>query len=257
MIRDYFRYPQRQGARSQHDPNEQSRHGSGRQSSRGNSDWERWPDPEALRWSPRSARQERERTSSQTQGSDYDEDYGYGSSYLDEDQRPDQARFQQDWEGNYRSTPWRLGAEVISPGMHGPYGPGQDSWLYGEDYRGLSEERDYPRYDPYRGKSQPQQRGLHRGVGPQNYVRADERIRDDVCDRLTDHPEVDARYLEVTVENGVVLLQGTVTDRAMKYGAEDCSWHVNGVKDVDNRIRVDRAQETRQRKEGSGGGGLI
>jgi osmotically-inducible protein OsmY len=42
------------------------------------------------------------------------------------------------------------------------------------------------------------------------------------------------------VENGVVLLQGMVSDRAMKYCAEDCSGRVSGVKDIDIRIRVDR-----------------
>ncbi|MBE1161822.1 BON domain-containing protein [Dyella acidiphila] len=132
--------------------------------------------------------------------------------------------------------------------MHGPYGHSQqydlgpESWIADEDFA-------RPRHRSDAHRRQERQQGAHRGIGPQNYTRSDERVRDDVCDRLTDHPEVDARHLDVTVENGVVLLQGTVSDRVMKYGAEDCSWHVNGVKDVDNRIRVDRRQP--QQREGS------
>jgi len=45
------------------------------------------------------------------------------------------------------------------------------------------------------------QYGSHYGKGPKGYTRSDERIREDVCDRLSDDDEVDARDITVTVKN--------------------------------------------------------
>src|SRR3954453_14579983 len=44
----------------------------------------------------------------------------------------------------------------------------------------------------------------YRGRGPKNYQRSDERIREDVCERLERDERVDASDLEVNVENGIV-----------------------------------------------------
>jgi hypothetical protein len=79
----------------------------------------------------------------------------------------------------------------------------------------------------------------HRGRGPGNYVRSDERIVDDVIDRLTDAPHIDASEILVMVEQGEVTLTGNVPDRAMKREAEDLVAQASGVRDVHNRIRVD------------------
>ena len=77
-----------------------------------------------------------------------------------------------------------------------------------------------------------------RGVGPKGYVRSDARIRELVCDDLTDDPWVDASGIEVTVENGEVTLSGTVDSRDSKRRAEDVAEHAGGVKDVQNNLRV-------------------
>ncbi|HEX2494143.1 MAG TPA: BON domain-containing protein, partial [Steroidobacter sp.] len=53
-----------------------------------------------------------------------------------------------------------------------------------------------------------QQYGQHRGKGPRGYRRSDERIREDVCDVLTDDPRVDASSIEVTVKDCEVTLSG-------------------------------------------------
>lgn len=79
----------------------------------------------------------------------------------------------------------------------------------------------------------------YRGRGPANYVRSDERIRDDANDRLTDDWHVDASRIEVTVENGEVTLNGTVGSRAQKRRAEDCVEDLSGVRHVQNNLRVD------------------
>jgi hypothetical protein len=52
------------------------------------------------------------------------------------------------------------------------------------------------------------------GRGPLGYQRGDERIREDVCDRLTDDPRIDAGDVEVQVKNGEVTQRST-TDVAV------------------------------------------
>jgi osmotically-inducible protein OsmY len=93
----------------------------------------------------------------------------------------------------------------------------------------------------------------HRGRGPKNYSRSDERIREDVSDRLTDNPLVDASEIEVTVSNQEVTLSGTVRTRQQRRLAEDCAESVSGVKHVQNNIRV-KDQPLGSRQPGSTGG---
>lgn len=80
----------------------------------------------------------------------------------------------------------------------------------------------------------------HRGNGPQGYRRSDERILEDVCDRLTEDRFVDGREITVTVEEGEVTLNGTVTEKFAKRRAEDCADRVSGVGHVQNNLRVRR-----------------
>jgi len=80
--------------------------------------------------------------------------------------------------------------------------------------------------------------GSHYGKGPKNYKRADHRIHEDVCDRLTDDDLVDASEIEVTVQNAEVLLTGFVTTREQKRRAEDIAESIAGVNNVENRLRV-------------------
>lgn len=80
--------------------------------------------------------------------------------------------------------------------------------------------------------------GPHRGKGPAGYQRSDERIRERVCESLTDDDEIDASDIAVTVSRGEVTLSGTVDDRRAKRGAEDCAYSATGVRDVQNRLRV-------------------
>jgi hypothetical protein len=81
-------------------------------------------------------------------------------------------------------------------------------------------------------------RGPHRGKGPQGFQRSDERIREAVCEALTDHDDIDATNVEVSVKNGEVSLTGVVEDRYMKRLAEDCVDRVSGVRDVHNQLHI-------------------
>lgn len=77
------------------------------------------------------------------------------------------------------------------------------------------------------------------GRGPRSYRRSDERICEDVCDRLTDDPRVDASDMDVEVRDGEVTLSGRVRSREEKRRAEDVAASVSGVRDVMNTLRVD------------------
>ncbi|NUS38138.1 MAG: BON domain-containing protein [Lysobacter sp.] len=87
--------------------------------------------------------------------------------------------------------------------------------------------------------SQPGQLGRsYRGVGPRNYTRSDERIREDLNERLTDAHDIDASGISVEVSNGVATLSGSVDERWMKHRAEDIADGCSGVRDVHNMIQV-------------------
>jgi osmotically-inducible protein OsmY len=80
--------------------------------------------------------------------------------------------------------------------------------------------------------------GKYRGRGPKGYRRSDERIKEDVSDRLAEHAYLDASDIEVAVKDGEVILSGTVTHRRDKRAAEDLAEDVSGVKNVQNNLRV-------------------
>lgn len=80
--------------------------------------------------------------------------------------------------------------------------------------------------------------GPYAGRGPKGYRRSDERIHEDVCERLTEHPSIDATDVEVTVGNGDVTLVGRVESRAVKHLTEVMVETVSGVKEVHNQLRV-------------------
>ena len=101
------------------------------------------------------------------------------------------------------------------------------SWFGDEDAerRRLMDER---RSESYRGK------------GPRDYKRSDDRIREDVCDRLSDDPFIDASDIEVRVDGSEVILSGRVDSREAKRRAEDMVESISGVSNVQNQLKVTR-----------------
>jgi len=83
-------------------------------------------------------------------------------------------------------------------------------------------------------------RESYAGRGPKDYKRSDERIREDVSDRLEQDAFVDASDITVNVRDGEVTLSGTVGTRDQKRAAEDCVEAVSGVREVHNELRVNR-----------------
>ena len=78
----------------------------------------------------------------------------------------------------------------------------------------------------------------HRGKGPRNYRRSDERILEDLNQRLHDDPWLDASDLEISSEGGEVLLTGSVPDKFSKRRAEDLAESIRGVTSVANKLRI-------------------
>jgi hypothetical protein len=79
------------------------------------------------------------------------------------------------------------------------------------------------------------------GKAPKGYTRSDERIREDICERLMVSP-YDSSDVEVSVSRGEVTLTGTVRSRPDKWGIEDVAEAILGVQDVHNQIRVNRGE---------------
>ncbi|MGA0604020.1 BON domain-containing protein [Caulobacter sp. KR2-114] len=78
----------------------------------------------------------------------------------------------------------------------------------------------------------------HAGRGPKSYKRTDGRIHEDVNDRLTEDPYLDATDIDVLVKDGEVTLNGFILDRGDKRRAEDLAERVSGVQHVQNNLRV-------------------
>jgi osmotically-inducible protein OsmY len=80
--------------------------------------------------------------------------------------------------------------------------------------------------------------GPHAGRGPRGYQRSDDRIREELNDRLTAHGHIDATDIECRVVNGEVTLTGFVDSRAAKRAAEDIADDLYGVREVHNQLRI-------------------
>ncbi len=92
-----------------------------------------------------------------------------------------------------------------------------------------------------------QTRPSHRGKGPKNFQRSDERLRELISEALSDDHDVDASEIEVEVKNGEVILKGTVEDRRTKRLAEDCVERISGIGDIQNQLRVGNQRQATSR----------
>jgi len=163
----------------------------------------------------RWAREMRRPVSGGTGGYDYERGYGDGGRYESRDRGgdfEDRAREAGDF---FRRTGRR-----ISNWFSDVAGEGAYDRDYGEDRQ---------RYEAFRGA---------RGRGPKGYQRSDERINDEVHQRLTDDPWLDASDVTCAVSGGEVTLSGTVESREAKHRAERIVEDLSGVKHVQNNLRI-------------------
>jgi len=147
-----------------------------------------------------------------------------------------------------------------------PYGGERDRAGAGD--RVASGERTQDERAPSGGRPQGSSYGdrhdpreSYAGRGPKDYRRSDDRIREEISDRLTDDHLVDASEITVQVQGGEVTLGGSVSSRDQKRRAEDLAESCSGVSDVTNSLRINKQDSSTQRasqggpQTGSPGGG--
>jgi len=74
-------------------------------------------------------------------------------------------------------------------------------------------------------------------------LRSDERLREEIQQRLMEHPHLELRDVSVAVNGGRVRLEGSVPERRMKHAIEDLADSVNGVARVENLMEVQRRED--------------
>lgn len=198
--------------------------------------------------------------------------YGMDSGYAPGSSRPGYGGGQYGGGARYARGGQRRGSQPYGVGQYGgdqPYGSGQiGSPEYGGQqfgsgqYGGRQSASGYGREGGYPAGRQAEAAGYgssigglgqYSGRGPKGYQRSDDRIREDVCETLTMHPQIDASEVEVRVQGGDVTLTGSVGDRGQKRYAEDALDGIAGVKEVNNQLRV--SQHSHEGQGGSSQGG--
>lgn len=175
---------------------------------------------------------------------------GSGRGYRSSERRRDYGQAGS-WGDDYygEPSPQRGGGgegRGFGRGYRGGYGGGQSG---DEMARRMGEW-----WHHEQGEDVGREAGPYRGRGPRGYTRSDERIREDVNDVLSDDPYLDASDIEVSVENGEVVLIGFVDSRQNKRRAEDLAESVSGIKNCQNSLRVRTGEEAEgeTRRQGAG-----
>jgi hypothetical protein len=130
---------------------------------------------------------------------------------------------------------WGSGSGSFGGGEEADYGHQRYAGSYGLGYGGR-------RRGGQQDESFGERLGRFFGKGPKGYQRSDERIKEQVSDKLEENGEIDASEITVEVKQGEVTLEGSVSDRWMKRMAEDVAEDCAGVKQVHNRLRVENGQ---------------
>lgn len=150
---------------------------------------------------------------------------------------------------SYTGEDFSRGVGRYEGGGPGGLEPGLRRYI-GGGWAGLDPERgrdsraeDYGRGGGLRGTGYGMARmdvGEQRmGRGPRSYTRSDDRIREDICERLM-RGWMNAENVDVRVSAGEVTLIGNVDSRDEKRAIEDLAEEVLGVKEVHNQLRVSR-----------------
>lgn len=130
------------------------------------------------------------------------------------------------------------------PGYAGTFGGGRQSQggrtQYGSGQSGFGQDNDFgPRgMGSYGASGEASRQRSFSGRGPKGYTRSDERLKEDICERLTEDPRIDASDVSIEVREGKVTLNGQVDARWMKHEIEDLVDRCAGVKDIDNRLGI-------------------
>jgi hypothetical protein len=178
---------------------------------------ERWNREEQWRTRERAWGNERSSSSDRPYG---DRDYGWNSESARSDRPFRGATSSREAARSPAFQPYARGSQEF-----GPEGYGSASYA-------TTRAREWQSSERWRVP------GPHVGRGPKGYQRSEERIREEINDRLTAHGLVDATDVEVRIQGGEVTLTGFVDSRDAKRAAEDCAEDVHGVREVHNHLRI-------------------
>ena len=173
----------------------------------------------------------------------YNQDYQYGGQYQQKGSGM-HSGYRSSYAGGFGPT----GSTYVDRDLHTSTGAGNFGRNYeGPNYKGDRDwwDRTKDKVGSWFGDKDADRRrrmdeiiGQHRGKGPRNYQRSEERIREDIYNRLSNDDWLDASDIEVQVQGSEVILSGKVNSREDKRRAEDLVESISGVRNVENRIRV-------------------
>jgi osmotically-inducible protein OsmY len=188
-----------------------------------------WRDPDWWPGRDRESAREREDERRWRRGGDSERDWARQWGYVEGRGGGGEQTWPRGWgySGGYGAGAGYLGGRGEWSTGAGGYEPG-----------GYGFTQDRGRYDYDAERARRAMRGPHSGRGPRGYQRSDERIREDVCERMCDSGDLDASDIEVRVSNAEVTLLGTVRERQDKRLAEDLVEQVSGVREVHNQLRA-------------------
>jgi osmotically-inducible protein OsmY len=165
----------------------------------------------------------------QSRNTNYGSQYGTSGSY--------EGRFDRGYGQGYGSGNRGYGSQNYGNQNYGSSGQDRDWWDRTKD----EVSSWFGDEDAERRRRVDRIQGPHRGKGPKDYQRSEDRIREDVCDRLSDDDYVDASNIQVQIQSNEVILTGSVGSREEKRRAEDVVESISGVRNVENRLRVDQS----------------
>jgi hypothetical protein len=151
----------------------------------------------------------------------------WGGPWNEERSRYSESQYGERYEPDFGERPFADRSEspgYFGTGYYGDGGTNTNTGGYDDRQRGRVLREEPRRYR----------------TGPKGYTRSDDRIREDICERLMLADSIDSSEVSLTVKDGRVSLEGSVPTRSMKHSIEDVADHTAGVTDVDNRIRVQR-----------------
>ncbi|MGH8326136.1 MAG: BON domain-containing protein [Steroidobacteraceae bacterium] len=119
-----------------------------------------------------------------------------------------------------------------SPGAHGARGEQEPGAPDGGGGSSGSGEQ------PGQGAAQRAAQGTRAGK-QHGYPRSDERIKEELHERLGSRSDLDLRNVTVEAVSATVTLRGAVPEPWMRQAIEDITDHCFGVQDIDNGIRVE------------------
>lgn len=170
----------------------------------------------------------------------------YGPEFEEERYGGGQQGYSEQWnrpEYGQQSQSQRPYGQEYGAGQRGQQFGQQRGQQFGQQ-RGqqFGEQQGQQPYGGYQGQGERGELQRQR-QGPKGYTRSDERIKEAICERLTETHWLDVSEVSVSVKDGEVTLEGTVPDRRMKHEVEDVADSCWGVREVENHLRISHQEE--------------